>query len=84
MAAGKSTRLSIVEQSLEDILDRLENLPASARARELRAKARVYERAVRQWPAQPPTEEQRSAMLKCVIELNVEVMEIGRGVTAQK
>jgi len=56
MAAGKSTRLSIVEQSLEDILDRLESLPASARARELRAKARVYERAVRQWPAQPPTE----------------------------
>ncbi len=84
MAAGKSTRLSIVEQSLEDILDRLESLPASARARELRAKARVYERAVRAWPAQPPTEEQRSAMLKCVIELNVEVMEMGRPAVVPK
>ena len=78
MAGGKSTRLAIVEQSLEDILDRLESLPANARVRELRAKARVYERAVRQWPAQPPTEEQRAAMLKCVIELNVEVMQLGR------
>jgi hypothetical protein len=84
MAAGKSTRLSIVEQSLEDILDRLESLPASARARELRAKARVYERAVRQWPAHPPTEEQRSAMLKCVIELNVEVMRMGHEAPAPK
>jgi hypothetical protein len=78
MAGGKSTRLAIVEQSLEDILDRLESLPPNARARELRAKARVYERAVRQWPAHPPTEEQRAAMLKCVIELNVEVMALGR------
>ena len=78
MAGGKSTRLAIVEQSLEDILDRLESLSPNARVRELRAKARVYERAVRQWPTQPPTEEQRAAMLKCVIELNVEVMQLGR------
>ena len=84
MTAGKSTRLAIVEQSLEDILDRLEGLPPSARARELRAKARVYERAVRQWPAHPPTEEQRAAMLKCVIELNVEVMQMGRDAAAEK
>jgi hypothetical protein len=78
MAAGKSTRLSIVEQSLEDILLRLESLPPSPRARELAAKARVYERAVNQWPAQAPTEEQRAAMLKCVIELHLEVMGLGR------
>jgi hypothetical protein len=84
MLAGKSTRLAIVEQSLEDILDRLEQLPATARTRELRAKARVYERAVRQWPAQPPTEEQRAAMLKCVIELNVDVMRIGHESAASK
>ena len=71
-----------LEQSLEDILERLENLPASIRARELRAKARVYERAVKQWPAQPPSEEQRSAMLKCVIELNLEVMQVGREAAA--
>ena len=39
---------------------------------------------MRSWPAQAPTEEQRSAMMKCVIELHVEVMEIGRIVTAEK
>ena len=84
MATDKSTRLAIVEQSLEDILERLDSLPATPRLRELRAKARVYERAVRAWPTQPPSEEQRGAMLKCVIELNVEVMQSGREATAEK
>jgi hypothetical protein len=74
----KSTRLAIVEQSIEDILDRLEAMDTTARVRELRSKARAYERAVRRWPTQAPAEEQRAAMVKCIIELHVEVMELGR------
>jgi hypothetical protein len=75
---GKSTRLAIVEQSLHDTLERLREVPAGPRVRELRAKAEGYERALRAWMVRPPSEEQRAALLKLVLELNVEVMTLGR------
>jgi hypothetical protein len=75
---GKSTRLAIVEQSLADTVERLRELPPGPRVRELRAKAEGYERALRAWMVRAPTEEQRAALLKLVLELNVEVMEVGR------
>ena len=46
--------------------------------RELRAKAEVYERALRAWSTRPPTEEARAALLKLVLELNVDVMTLGK------
>lgn len=78
MQSAKSTRLSIVKQGLTDILERLAEMPPSPRVRELRAKAMTFERAVRTWDAQPPSEETRSAMMRCVIDLNVEVMGAGK------
>ena len=76
---GRSTRLAIVEQSLADTVERLRELPAGPRVREFRAKAEGYERALKAWMLRAPTEEQRSALLRLVLELNVEVMEVGRG-----
>jgi hypothetical protein len=73
-----STRLSIVKQSLDDSLERLRELPATPRVRELRTKAQAYERAVQAWNLRPPSEEQRSTMVKLVLELNLEVMALGR------
>jgi hypothetical protein len=78
MAANKSTRWSIVTQSLHDSLERLRDLPVNARVRELKSRAQTYERAVRGWSVSPPTEEQRAAMVKLVLELNVEVMGLSR------
>lgn len=78
MQSAKSTRLSIVKQGLTDILERLAEMPSTPRVRELRAKALTYERAARTWDTQPPSEEQRSAMMKCVIDLNVEVMSVDK------
>jgi hypothetical protein len=78
MAAGKSTRLAIVEQSLIDILDRLDGMGDAPKVRELRAKARICERIVRGWAAVAPTQEERGEMMKRVLQLNVEVMEAGR------
>jgi hypothetical protein len=82
MAAGKSTRLAIVEQSLSDILERLADLhPTEAtiiKLRELRTKAFAYERTTKGWVANPPSEAQRQAMLKLVLELNVAVMELSK------
>jgi hypothetical protein len=76
---AKSTRLAIVEQSLADTVERLRELPPGPRVRELRAKAEGYDRALRAWLMRAPTEEQRAALLKLVLELNVEVMKVGRG-----
>jgi hypothetical protein len=82
MASAKSTRLSIVEQSLTDILERLADLhPTEAtvmKLRELRTKAFAYERTVKTWVANAPSEAQRQAMLKLVLELNVQVMELSK------
>jgi hypothetical protein len=74
----RSTRLNIVEQALIDTLERLREIPAGPRVRELRTKAEVYERALRAWTTRPPTEEQRAALLRLVLELNVEVIDMGR------
>lgn len=73
-----STRLSIVERSLQDTMERLQEMPAGARVRELRARAESYERALRAWSVRPPSADQRAVLLKLVLELNVEVIALGR------
>jgi hypothetical protein len=78
MPKAGSTRLAIVDHALIDTIERLAELPPGPRVRELRAKAEGFERALRTWSARPPTEEQRSALLKLVLDLNVEVMSLGR------
>jgi hypothetical protein len=78
MGKDGSTRLAIVERSLHDTIERLSEMPAGPRVRELRAKAEGFERALRAWSVRPPTEEQRSTLLKLVLDLNVEVMTFSR------
>ena len=73
-----STRLAIVRQALDDILERLEEMPASAKVLALREKAHTYDRMVRGWDARPPSEGARASMLKSVLELNVDVIEAGK------
>ncbi len=60
-------------------MERLHELPPGPRVRELRGKAEGFERALHAWSVRPPTAEQRAALLKLVLELNVEVMALGRG-----
>ena len=75
---SKSTRISIVERALLEALERIGDLDPSPETSALRAKALTCERTVRGWSQTPPTEEQRAAMLKAVLELNVEVMQASR------
>ena len=84
MSKAGSTRLAIVEKSLADTVERLNELPPGPRVRELRAKAEGFERALRSWSALPPTEEQRSTLLKLVLDLNVDAMTLGRGQSPDK
>jgi len=73
-----STRISIVRQALDDILERIEEMAASPGVVELREKARSYDLIVQGWDSRPPTEQARAAMLKAVLELNVAVIEAGK------
>lgn len=75
---SKSTRISIVERALLEAIERISDLDPSPETSALRAKALTCERTVRTWGQNPPTEEQRAAMLKAVLDLNVEVMGLSR------
>ena len=48
------------------------------RLREFRTKAFAYDRTTKGWAANAPSEAQRQAMLKLVLELNVAVMELSK------
>lgn len=69
-----STRLSIVHQSLGDIVQRLAELPLTPATRELRIRATAFEKVVHHWDSAPPSEDERSSVMKAVLELNMEVM----------
>ena len=73
-----STRLDIVKKSLDDCMERLKDLETTPRVRELRTKAISYDRAVQAWAFRPPSEEQRATMVRLVLDLNMEVMALGR------
>lgn len=59
-------------------MERLREMPASARVRELSSRAESYERALRTWSVRPPSADQRAVLLKLVLELDVEAIALGR------
>jgi hypothetical protein len=76
MPPERSTRISIVEHSLADIHERLDELPDSPETRELVARALDYEAIVATWRDHPPPEETRHAFLRKVLDLNVGVIRL--------
>jgi hypothetical protein len=82
VAARGSTRLAIVEQALADTLERLDELPDDPRVRALKVKASGYQRAAHAWATTPPSDEQRSAMVDSVLELNISVMRLAEDLGA--
>ena len=69
-----STRLEIVQRSLDDSHARLSELPPSSRARELEDRYRGLESTYRTWKDNPPSEAERISLMRRVLELNVEVI----------
>ena len=59
-----------VESVLAAVLQRLEAAPDTPQTRELRAQARVCEKAVRHWSLTAPSEPQVDAMLHLVTQLH--------------
>ena len=66
--------LATIEETLEDIVERLRGAPASARTREFRARANSYSRIVTGWTFHPPMAAQLAAMHDCVTELHATLM----------
>lgn len=73
----QSTRLSILEHALADVVERLHELPATRDADSLRALARQYVSEMARWEEHPPEEARRQALLKNVLDLNVDVIRAG-------
>jgi hypothetical protein len=59
-----------VAEALTAVFETLEAAPDTPETRELRAQARVCERAVKHWSMTPPSEQQVDAMLHLVTELH--------------
>jgi hypothetical protein len=73
----RSTRFSIVEHALGDVAERLRELAPGEETDELRAQAHQLEAAVSLWETHPPDEPTRVALLKRVLDLNIEIMRAG-------
>lgn len=73
----RTIRLSIVEQALADVVERLSDLPPSRDADDLRKLAKEYETQMAGGGYEQLDEQQRAAFLKGVLDLNVEVMRAG-------
>jgi hypothetical protein len=74
-----STRLAIVRDALDEAVARLDDLPSSPAARSLRVRAMTYRSALDRWVTLPPSAAQREALLRVVLELDIEVMRLARG-----
>lgn len=71
---AESTRLSILEHALAEIVERLEGMPPTRDTEALRVLARQYESEVVSWQREAPDEATRSKLLKRVLDLNVLVI----------
>ncbi len=76
--AGASTRLAIIQHALDDAEARLAEVPTSAATRAIRVRLQGYRRALDRWQTTPPAETQREALLKAVLEMELEVMKLAR------
>jgi hypothetical protein len=77
---ARSTRISIVEQSLQDIMERILELPRGPTAVELHRQAREIALSVAAWQRAPPSREDRQATLGRVLALNIDVINAKKAV----
>lgn len=66
-----------MEHALGDVAERLRELAPGEETDDLRAQAHQLEAAVSLWEANPPDEPTRVALLKRVLDLNIDIMRAG-------
>jgi hypothetical protein len=73
----RSTRLSILEHALSDVVERLAEMPPTRDTDAMRELAARYEKELERWRESPPDETSRSTLLKSVLDLDVQVIRAG-------
>jgi hypothetical protein len=73
-----SSQLSLVKDAIELVVRRLSTLPPSAEVEALREKADEYLRNADGWKVSPQTPEERDRIMKHVLNLHSEVVELSR------
>jgi hypothetical protein len=68
----------IVRGALDEAVARLDELSPSPEMRNLRVRALAYRAALDRWLVLPPSEEQRSALMRVVLELDIEVKRLAQ------
>ncbi|MGA3119924.1 MAG: hypothetical protein ABSF69_04050 [Polyangiaceae bacterium] len=71
-------RVSPLLDAIRQALDALTKLPESPRAQQLRDQCLAYEHIAEQWTREPPTPEDREALMKRVLSLNAMVDRVHR------
>jgi hypothetical protein len=72
---SRSVRLSIIETALEDVTERLRELPPTRDAEALSELAQRYRDEYASWEGTAPDADARAELVKSVLELNVRVMQ---------
>jgi hypothetical protein len=75
-----SRRLSLVRDAIELVVQRLSTLPPSPKVDALQTKADGYLREADGWKVSPQTTEERDRLMKRVLKLHIEVVELAREV----
>jgi hypothetical protein len=65
----------LIDGMIALVVESLDHAVPSPRTRELRARAKTFERALERWSASPPTDEQRTALRELVRELHRDAMD---------
>lgn len=71
-------RLQIVQAATDVVLRRLDGLPSSAKAEQLRMSLGRCLRDAERWSALPPTPREQDVLMKRVLALHVEVTRLER------
>ena len=69
-----TSRETLIVDALSAVFHMLDKAASAPRSRELRARARFYDRAIKHWTAVPPTVAQVDAMFDLVIELHARAL----------
>jgi hypothetical protein len=71
-------RVALAVDSIAAVVAALASIPDSDAKQRLISDAHACEREVLEWPQQPPSDEQREALMKRVLSLHIQVADLRR------
>jgi hypothetical protein len=74
---ASGTEIGIIDQSLQDILGRLSAAPQTPSIQQIAGKAFAFRRKIASWMEDPPSQDEVSAVLKQVLDMQIDLMRAG-------